>query len=221
LALLLIVMPVPFFFALWVYEQWKWLRTLQADKSKAELALLKTQVNPHFFFNTLNNLYSLTVQHSDKAPEVILKLSDMMRYTIYEGAKEFVPLRDEVTYLESYIALHRIRYHKTVDIRFDHTMKADVSVAPLLFIILLENAFKHGVASLPTSPYVNMQLTSNAEEVSFILENNFDPGEVSQQDGIGLGNLRRRLELIYPGRYEFVVTANKNIFRATLNIQML
>ena len=96
----------------WLFQQWKWLKTLESKKSKAELSLLKSQINPHFFFNTLNNLYGLTVEKSDDAPNVVLKLSDMMRYTIYMGKEDLVPLKDEVDYLQNYIELHKIRYQK-------------------------------------------------------------------------------------------------------------
>ncbi|WP_273566825.1 sensor histidine kinase [Maribacter halichondriae] len=109
---LFMTLPIPVFASLWAYEQWRWLKTLKADKAKAELALLKNQINPHFFFNTLNNLYGLVVEKSEKAPEVVLKLSDMMRYTIYEGKEDLVLVKEEITYLENYIELHKIRYQK-------------------------------------------------------------------------------------------------------------
>ena len=103
-----VVIPIPIFIGLWMYEQWRWLKTLKVDKAKAELSSLKSQINPHFFFNTLNNLYGLVIEKSEKAPEVVLKLSDMMRYTIYEGKKDFVLVKDEIRYLENYIELHKI-----------------------------------------------------------------------------------------------------------------
>lgn len=214
----LFLLPIPFLILLWIYDQWKWLKTLQADKSKAELELLKTQINPHFFFNTLNNLYSLTVKHSDKAPEVILKLSEMMRYTIYEGKKEFVPLREEVTYLENYIELHKIRYHKKVKIEFGQSIGQEDQVAPLLFIILLENAFKHGVESLADSAYVKMDLSSSNRNIHFNIENNYEPLEINEGEGIGLENLKRRLELIYPKTHELNIRKTASTFAVDLKI---
>ena len=178
-ALMLLVIPIPILILLWIFEQWKWLKSLKDGKAKAELELLRTQINPHFFFNTLNNLYSLTVKHSDKAPEVVLKLSDMMRYTIYEGKKDKVDLKDEVEYLKNYIDLHKIRYHKKVDIQFTDSIIDNDAVAPLLFIILLENALKHGVESLSDSAYIKMSMTCEDQEIHFTLENNFDPTEIS------------------------------------------
>ncbi|KYG80471.1 hypothetical protein AWW67_09885 [Roseivirga seohaensis] len=219
-AFALFFLPIPFLILVWVYDQWKWLKTLKADKSKAELELLKTQINPHFFFNTLNNLYSLTVKHSDKAPEVILKLSDMMRYTIYEGKKEFVPLREEVTYLENYIELHKIRYQKKVNIEFSHSIEQEVKVAPLLFIILLENALKHGVESLADSAYVRMDLSSSNNNIHFKIENNYEPMEINEAEGIGLENLKRRLELIYPKTHELNIHKTASTFAVDLKISL-
>lgn len=219
LAFAFFLVPIPVFFLIWTYEQWKWLKSLKADKSKAELELLKTQVNPHFFFNTLNNLYSLTVKHSDKAPEVILKLSEMMRYTIYEGKKDLVPIQEEVVYLNNYIDLHKIRYHKKVDIQFANDIGENDTIAPLLFIILLENAFKHGIESLSDSAYIKMNLTSKNQEVRFTMENNFDPNEISEEKGIGLENLRRRLGLIYPKSHEFTIAEHDNVFKVDLIIR--
>ena len=122
---------------IWVYDRWKWFNALKSEKAKAELELLKTQVNPHFLFNTLNNLYALTVKQSKEAPEVVLKLSDMMRYTIYEGKNDRVPISEEISYIKNYMALHSIRHHKTVSLEFEHHTLPDDEVAPLLFIILL------------------------------------------------------------------------------------
>ena len=123
-------------------KQIKFILTLKNEKAKAELALLKSQINPHFLFNSLNNLYGLTIEKSDDAPTVVLKLSDMLRYTIYEGQENIVPLKEEVNYLQNYIELHKIRHQKSVDIVFDYEIDESIRVAPLLFIILLENAFK-------------------------------------------------------------------------------
>lgn len=102
LAILMLLIPIPFFLILWVFEQWKRIKDLESQKNQAELAMLKNQINPHFLFNTLNNLYGLCVEKSDTAPEVVLKLSDMMRYTIYEGKKQEVMLRNEVDYIKNY-----------------------------------------------------------------------------------------------------------------------
>ncbi|MFT5167797.1 MAG: hypothetical protein ACI8P3_003035 [Saprospiraceae bacterium] len=218
-AMLLFVLPIPFFLLLWIYEQWRWLKALKAEKAKAELALLKSQINPHFFFNTLNNLHALTVKNSKKAPEVILKLSDMMRYTIYEGKKETVSLKEEIAYLNNYIELHKIRYHKKVSIEFTEQINGNPEISPLLFIVLLENAFKHGVETLTENAFVKMNLTAENHRIHFTIENNFDPEEINGKKGIGLENLKRRLALIYPDKHQFVNSKKDNIFVAELSIE--
>ena len=220
LALILLLIPIPILLLLWLYEQWKWLQTLKSDKAKAELALLKNQINPHFFFNTLNNLYSLTVKHSDKAPEVILKLSDMMRYTIYEGKKETVSIKDEIDYLNNYIDLHKIRYHKQVDIKFTHEVDNSIQIAPLLFIILLENAFKHGVETLSDAAFIHLSLTNEHNSIHFSIENNFDPNEHNSEKGIGLDNLKQRLQLIYPKSHTLTIEKSKKMYKVDLKIEL-
>ncbi len=203
----------------WVIGQWRNIRMLKSEKSKAELMLLKSQINPHFFFNTLNNLYGLTVEKSDQAPEVVLKISEMMRYTIYEGQKEKVPLEHELEYLQNFIELHKMRYHKKVDIQFYHQIIGDqFMITPLLFIILLENAFKHGVENLTTDAYVHISLIAGNNRVTFAIENNFDEAELSESTGIGLQNLERRLELLYPGRHHLSLIKEEDVFKAQLEI---
>lgn len=211
-------LPIPILFLVWVFEQWKWIQNLKAEKSKTELSLLRTQINPHFFFNTLNNLYALTVKNSKQAPEVILKLSDMMRYTIYEGEKDTVKLQDEIDYLNNYIELHKIRYRKSVNITFNHTIDTDLTVAPLLYIILLENAFKHGVETLMENAFINIDLFEKDKFIYFVIENNFDPNEIKESNGIGMKNLKRRLSLLYDKEHELLVESNNNRYKTTLKI---
>ena len=216
--LIIFFIPIPILFGFWIFEQWKWLQNLKAEKSKAELSLLRTQINPHFFFNTLNNLYALTVKNSKQAPEVILKLSDMMRYTIYEGEKKSVSIKDEIEYLNNYIELHKIRYKKSVEITFNHTIDTSLNIAPLLYIILLENAFKHGIETLTENAFIHMNLYEDDKFIHFNIENNFDPNEINELKGIGLENLKRRLSLLYDQKHELVFHANDNIHKATLKI---
>lgn len=222
-ALSLFLLPIPILIVLWFYEQWKWFRTLKAEKAEAELALLRSQINPHFFFNTLNNLYSLVVHQSDKAPEVILKLSDMMRYTIYEGKKDKVSLKEEIEYLQRYIDLHKIRYQKVVDIRFETPEETDLQVAPLLFIVPLENAFKHGVESLRSGAYIHVCIKADnkKEKIIFEISNNFEDRDVQLEKGIGLENLRQRLELLYPDQHQLDIVKGENEFKITLQLDTL
>jgi LytS/YehU family sensor histidine kinase len=206
----------------WLFKQIKALIRLKNEKAKTELMHLKSQVNPHFFFNMLNNLYGLVDKDAKKAQELILKLSDMMRYSIYDGDKDTVLLSEEITYLENYIELHKMRYHKAIDIQFNSdTNNTDYEIMPLLFIILLENAFKHGVENLREHAYVHITLTAYNNEVTFEIENNFDEAQDSPDIGIGLKNLKRRLELVYPKKHTLTLSKTDTIYNAKLNIKGL
>jgi LytS/YehU family sensor histidine kinase len=217
---ILFFVPLFTLILLWFYDQWKWFQALKSEKTKAELALLKTQINPHFFFNTLNNLYGLTVEQSKDAPQVVLKLSEMMRYTIYEGKKEVVNLNQEIAYLNNYIELQKIRFHKNVVIEFKHKTDANYEIAPLLFIVSLENAFKHGVDSLRENAFIKMNLIAENDEISFSIENNFDPKEVSSERGIGIENLKKRLALSYPNKYNFLTIIENGIYKSSLKLNL-
>lgn len=212
------LLTFPIVIILWFFEQWKGLKKLKQEKSDAELKLLKSQINPHFFFNTLNNLYGLSIEKSDEAPKMILKLSDMMRYTIYEGKEDFVNLKDEITYLENYIELHKIRYHQHVDIRFEYEKGTDCKVAPLLFIVLLENAFKHGVERLTENAFVHLNVKVENEMIRFEIENNFDLPKIKTARGIGLNNLEKRLSLIYPKKHSLEISESENTYKVILEI---
>ncbi|WP_408031213.1 sensor histidine kinase [Tenacibaculum xiamenense] len=216
----ILIGSLPLLVLLWVYEQSKLIKTLRQEKSQAELSLLKTQINPHFFFNTLNNLYSLTIKNSTKAPEVILKLSDMMRYTIYEGEKENVSIEREINYLKNYIELHKIRHRNNNDIQFHIENTKNNLIAPLLFIILVENAFKHGMERLTSNAFIHIKLESNLKGVFFSIKNNFDEETKNQDSGIGLKNLKRRLALTYPDNHELHIKKSDKEFEVQLNIYM-
>jgi sensor histidine kinase YesM len=218
-----IILTVPFLvlLLLWFFEQWKWLKTLEAKKSKAELSLLKSQINPHFFFNTLNNLYGLILERSDDAPNVVLKLSDIMRYTIYMGKEDFVPLKDEIDYLKNYIELHKIRYQKRVAIVFNHSQDMNCQVAPLLFIIPLENAFKHGVESLTEDAYIHINMTIDTYIIYFDIENNFEARESNETVGIGIENLKQRLKLLYPNKHKIEIEIKDASYKLKLKIQTI
>ncbi|TDD77293.1 sensor histidine kinase [Flavobacterium caseinilyticum] len=218
-----IILTAPFFVLLltWFYQQWKWMKTIESKKTKAELSLLKSQINPHFFFNTLNNLYGLVIEKSDDAPNVILKLSDIMRYTIYMGKEDVVPLKNEIEYLTNYIELHKIRYQKRVDIVFNHSREIDYQIAPLLFIIPLENAFKHGVESITEDAYIHINIKIDAGILYFDIENNFEAKETFQTAGIGIQNLKQRLKLLYPDKHKIKIDVKDSIYKLELKIEMI
>ncbi|GJM35534.1 MAG: hypothetical protein DHS20C18_45350 [Saprospiraceae bacterium] len=214
--------PVLFFLMVrWMLDQIRTIINLKNEKSKTELMHLQSQVNPHFFFNILNNLYGWVEKDPQKAQELILKLSDMMRYSIYDGQKDFVTLEEEILYLKNYIELHKMRYLKKIGISFNIDIQEMASkVMPLLFIILLENAFKHGVENLRENAYIKIDISNKKQEISFFIENNFDPENDRQHTGIGLKNLKRRLELVYPNRHTLLLSAKENIYKANLTINL-
>ena len=205
----------------WFFEQWKIIQTIKSKKIKAELALLKDQINPHFFFNTLNNLYSLIKSDPDKAQEYVLKLSDMMRFTIYKGKEEMVTLDEEVSYLRNFIELQTARYHKKIAIYFQESIEnPGAKVPPLLFIILLENAFKHGVESLIDNAFINIELKESETGIVFSIKNNFDSDELSKTPGIGLKNLNERLQLLYPNAHSFTSKTDGDTYFAKLELNI-
>ena len=208
-------------FSHWVIGQWKLVKQLQNERTDAELMHLKSQVNPHFLFNTLNNLYGLALEKSDQTPSLILKLSDMLRYTIYQGKKDQVLLKDEINYLNDFIELQQIRYHKPVNITFAHEIaNGDLAISPLLLLILVENAYKHGVEKLTEEAFILIKLEAKEQSIIFEIENNFDESEQSSNTGIGLQNLTQRLKLIYPDSHQLDITSSHGVYGVRLEIQL-
>ena len=204
----------------WLFINIKFLINLKNEKKKTELMHLQSQVNPHFFFNMLNNLYGLVDKDSEKAKTLILKLSDMMRYSIYEGQKEYVTLLQEIDFIHNYIQLHKMRYHKDIIINFELDIdNEELKIMPLLFIILVENAFKHGLEVLRTDAFANISITSKQNSIILEIENNFD-AEVNEEKGIGLENLTRRLALAYPKKHELTNSINHDIYTAKLRLEI-
>jgi len=205
----------------WLFKQIKSIIKLKNEKKQIEVFHLQSQVNPHFFFNMLNNLYGLVEENPQKAQELILKLSDTMRYSIYEGQKDSITLGEEIAYLENYIQLHKMRYHKAIDIKFTSDIHDEnYKIMPLLFILLVENAFKHGVENLRENAYIFINITSTDNEVQFAIENNFDKTEEVTVPGIGLKNLKRRLELVYPQKHMFTISKTKDKYKAELILKL-
>ncbi|MCM8568550.1 histidine kinase [Gramella jeungdoensis] len=204
----------------WLVIQLKSLVVLKNESKRNELLHLQNQVNPHFFFNMLNNLYGVVGKDVEKAKSLILKLSELMRYSIYEGDKDQAKLCEEIMYLENFIELNRIRYHKNVDVRFDLNIEnEELRVMPLMFIVLVENAFKHGVENLRENPFVHIKLSSFKGVIDFEICNNFDKTVYQDNHGIGIKNLKRRLEIAYPKKHMLKIYQDESIFRAILQIE--
>lgn len=192
------------------------------DQNQAsELALLRSQVNPHFFFNTLNNVYSLVYKKSDDAPAALMKLSSIMRYMIYDATSDKVMLEKEVEYLHSFIELQKLRLMQKDVV--DFSIEGDLNgktIAPMLLIPFVENAFKHGSKTGPY-PAIRIKLMVGIEQISFEILNYVKKSsgmQTNHSKGIGLNNIRRRLELLYPGRHTLDITDENEIFNVKLVI---
>ena len=170
---------------------------------ESELKLLRAQIHPHFLFNTLNNLYGLTLEKSDLAPELVLKLSDLMDYMLYKCNKPKVKLSSELEHLKNYIEIERIRYGDKLKLNFRIDGEPEkLEIAPMLLLAFFENAFKHGVSKSLKKPFVDIRLTINNPILRLNIRNSCDSKSSKQEDythGIGLKNVQKRLELIYPG----------------------
>lgn len=205
-----------YFFAENWYKNSRRHQELQREKLATELAFLRSQVNPHFLFNTINDIYALTYQKSDQAPEALLKLSVMLRYMLREGNEDFMPINREVEYLENAIALQRIGAKGEAYINFTQEgYIGEQPVASLLFIAFVENAFKHGVLNNPECP-VEIYLHADNAGIIFNVRNTKSRGLKDATSGIGLSNVQRRLQLIYPDRHQLTVTDNNGIYEVNL-----
>jgi two-component system, LytTR family, sensor histidine kinase AlgZ len=199
-------------------------KEVENQRLTAELNFLKAQINPHFLFNTLNNLYYLAYTQSSNTTEVIAKLSQMMRYMIYDSNYQKVPLSKEIEYMENYISLERLRLNNELPIRFD--IEGDpqgVLIAPLIFITFLENAFKHGVSNNYPESWVNILIQLRGKQCIYQVENSKIPSvkpEAGEKSGIGLQNVKRRLELSYPEQYKLVIEDKPDRYFVQLNITL-
>jgi len=194
-------------------------KELENEKLISELAFLKSQINPHFFFNTLNNLYSLAYKKSDETPDAIVKLSKLMRYMLYESNENRVFLSKEIEYINNYIDLQKLRLPGKVDIKFDVAGDAEsLLIEPMLLIPFVENAFKHGI-SYAEDININISIAINQKELIFTSENKIFKHNSDEKDsGIGLLNVKRRLSLLYPGKHKILIKDNDDTFRVVLKI---
>lgn len=193
------------------------------EQLKTELSLLKSQVNPHFLFNTLNNLYGLITQsQNQKASEVTLKLSDLMRYLLESSKTEKVSLNQEIKFLEDYLSLEKIRLSNNATMRFEVSgIDKEVFIAPLLFIPLVENTFKHGLQTISEDSYAHFFLSVQGNALFFEAQNSV--GRIldkQSKSGTGLDNLGKRLQLIYPEKHQLEIEKTETFFKVTLHVQL-
>ncbi|MBR0165413.1 MAG: histidine kinase [Prevotella sp.] len=196
------------------------LKEEQQKRTEAELEWLKNQLNPHFLFNTLNNISSLVQIDADKAQDAIAQLSDLLRYAMYESRHEMVPIQGEVEFMRNYISLMELRCNDKTTVNYQLSIvNYQLNIAPLLFISLIENAFKHGVSSSRPSK-IDISLKQEDDQLVFTCDNTNYPKDDADRSGSGIGleNTRRRLELMYQGRYTWEQSLENDIYHVRITI---
>jgi sensor histidine kinase YesM len=196
--------------------------TLKQQNAAAELKLLKAQIHPHFLFNTLNNIYSFTLDKSPQAKIIVKQMRAMLQYMIEECGRPLVPLDSELRIINDYFELESVRYGRSLDMQLkisgDYTNKM---VSPLLMIPFVENSFKHGVSKMLRNPWIKLFIHADNDVVHFLLINNKPHEEIqSEKGGIGLTNVKKRLELLYPGNYMMKIESTTNIFTVNMRIPL-
>ena len=207
----------------WYHHQHRSLQ-LQKENTEAQLQLLTAQVHPHFLFNTLNNIFSKTQTESPGGSKMIMSLSDMLRYILYEGQKPLVPLKKELMLINDYINLEKIRYGNKLDVHKLTPDKMDnIYIAPLLLLPFVENCFKHGASSMLQNPWINLTVELKDKTLVMKLMNGKAPvnGNGQNKQGIGINNVRQRLELLYKGKYELEIREEKEVFVVDLRVELI
>ena len=210
-------------FKFWYMEQ-KQKMQIEQEKVSAELELLKAQLHPHFLFNTLNNLYSLVLEKSDKAPDMLMRLSALLTYVLYECKADQVLLEKEVKVIKDYVALEQERYGDRLDTSMDFSGNIEgTAIAPMLFQPFVENAFKHGSAEQLGRVWMSIELSVKNHQLFFRVINSADNNrlpETRSSGGIGISNVRRRLELLYPGRFILSHEVQEEVYIVSLTIEL-
>jgi len=208
----------------WVSELEKALLEKEKQKTEVELKALKAQINPHFFFNTLNNIYSMALDKDERLPATILQLSDLMRYFLYESKDNFIPLEKELAVVNNYIALQKIRSDGQLNIDVNSSGQIDgQKIAPLLLITFLENAFKHGAKGNTERSFIRINTEIEKNHLNFSVENNkglVDEIKTGERGGLGLENIKRQLQLLYPGKHHLTIKNAKDSFAVHLQLDL-
>lgn len=196
-------------------------KQLVEEKLQSELNYLKAQVNPHFLFNTLNNLYGLARKRSDKTADAVIQLSKLLRFMLYECAAERIPLSREIKVIQDYLALERLRYSERLSLDYREEVEDQGrQIAPLLMIPLIENAFTHGVSETRKESFVRIWIKEHQGIFELQIENSYDQEALYGKEGLGLQNVRRQLESIYPGRHRFIAKATPDYFYTHLLVRL-
>lgn len=207
------------------FEQKQKMESLKTDKANAELGFLKAQLHPHFLFNTLNNLYTLTLYKSDEAPDIVMKLAKILDYTLHQDKNEGIAIEKEVELIQNYIDLELLRYGDRLDFVFNKTIDNPlIKIAPLVLLSIIENAFKHGASGDHGRPKIHIDLTVKNNQLFFEVFNT--KPTVAQVDktnfkkGIGMNNVKRQLVLLYPRQHQFTIEETVNTYKALLTIDL-
>lgn len=219
---LIVALNVMFYFTRIWYEQQRLAQTLQKDKAEAQLELLKSQVQPHFIFNTLNNIYSLAKQSSSKTPDLIYRLSSLLSYMLYDSRQCDIPLSKELEYISNYVELEKIRYGNRLDVSMN--VLADVSninISPFLLLPLVENSFKHGATQAIDYCWIRIDILTSERTLIIKIENSkpSNGNDAVKHSGIGMDNVKKRLEFIYPGKHEFKSIDEEQTFLVVMKIK--
>jgi two-component sensor histidine kinase len=196
---------------------------LEKEKVKSELAFLRNQVSPHFFMNTLNNIHALIDFDSEEAKEAVIRLSKLMRHLLYDSEKELITIKEELSFIESYVDLMKMRINDKVKVVLNiNTFNSEKKIPPLLFTSLIENAFKYGV-SYQNDSFIDIAISTTETELSFVLKNSIAENTQKQYEshsGIGLENTRKRLNLLYQDNYSMDICSEENIFSVNLKLPL-
>jgi len=197
-----------------------------AEHTRSELGILQSQLSPHFLFNTLNNLYGISISQHEKIPPLLLKLSDLLRYSVYESKELMVPLKDEITYIRNYIEFEKLRIGErlTLNTDLDSVEDHQVKIAPMLFIVFIENAFKHSKNTPEEKIFIDISLRVNNDSVLFSVKNSYhkaiDNHNIQlKNSGLGLENVTKRLELQYPHKYILKTEDDGKIYSINLELK--
>jgi LytS/YehU family sensor histidine kinase len=198
---------------------------LAHENLETELKFLKSQIHPHFLFNTLNNLYALTLKKSDKAPATVLILSELLSFMLYDCNTSRISLDKELQLVKNYLSLEKLRYNEDVSIKFETTGETSKKeIAPLLILPIVENCFKHGISEQTDKSWIKISLEIQNNKIELVAENTLSfrsqEDNHGHKEGIGIENVRRRLELLYPGKHKLETTINNNIYSVKLNIMV-
>ena len=219
-----VVFPSIILIAIKYYRDQKEIIELKEQKKSTELDLLKNQLNPHFLFNTLNNLYALALKKSDKTPEVIAKLSEILDYILYQCKDDYVSINKEVELLENYIALEKVRYGSRVEVIFENQINRNINIAPLILLTFVENAFKHGVSQELNKALIELSIETTDTKIFFKLKNSkpkvYAENVIRDKDSIGMQNTKKQLDLLYPKRYELLIENTATNYSLELKLQL-